>query len=35
MYVPVQFVLHGGDGSMQDGPNGWGYLLARNADTDP
>jgi len=35
VYVPVQFSLHGGDGTMQQGANGWGYLLARNADTDP
>ncbi|MBC3761013.1 hypothetical protein ACUN7V_02745 [Quadrisphaera oryzae] len=35
VYVPVQFTLHGGDGSMQDGANGWGYPLARNSDADP
>lgn len=35
LYVPVQFTLHGGDGSMQEGRNGWGYLLVRNADTEP
>lgn len=28
-YVAVQFTLHGGDGSMPDGPHGWGYLLDR------
>jgi hypothetical protein len=35
VYVPVQFSLRGGDGTMQQGGNGWGYLLARNAGTDP
>lgn len=28
-HVSVQFTLHGGDGSMGEGRNGWGYLLDR------